>query len=169
MVLKSEMEKQNEELTKKVKRLENKVKKLKADIEKNEELEEYRIKNQIKEREEKEELRKKIFELEQQIDAQEIKGPVYQICDPSLHRDHIYRDAGVDVYVEGHMPSQKKKLLTRIPINVDSEVWELMTFERRAALLEPLVQGVKIAYAKCEDPIIHIKASINEMQWSDDD
>jgi predicted nuclease with TOPRIM domain len=168
MVLKNEMAQESVQLEKKIKRLENKVKKLKDDIEKNEELEEYRIKTLIREREEKEELRNKIFELEQQIDAQETKGPVYQICDPSLHRDHIYRDAGVDVYVEGHMPSQKKKLLTRIPINVDSEVWERMTFEQRAALLDPLVQGLKIAYAKCEDPIVHIRASLNEMQWTDD-
>ena len=168
MVLKSEMEKQNEALTKKVKRLENKVKKLKDNIEEHEEFAEYRIKNQIKERDEKNELQNRIFELQQQIDAQETMGPVYQICDPSLHRDHIYRDAGVDVYVEGHMPSQKKKLLTRIPINVDSEVWERMTFEQRAALLDPLVQGLKIAYAKCEDPIVHIRASLNEMQWTDD-
>jgi predicted nuclease with TOPRIM domain len=168
MVLKKEMAQESVQLEKKIKRLENKVKKLKDDIEKNEELEEYRIKTLIREREEKEELRNKIFELEQQLDAQETKGPLYQICDPSLHRDHIYRDAGVDVYVEGHMPSQKKKLLTRIPINVDSEVWERMTFEQRAALLDPLVQGLKIAYAKCEDPIVHIRASLNEMQWTDD-
>ena len=168
MVLKSETEKQNEALTKKVKRLENKVKKLKGDVEYEKEMGEYRIKTMIKERDEKNELRNKIFELEQLIDAKEIKGPVFQICDPSLHRDHLYRDAGVDVYVEGHMPSQKKKLLTRIPINVDSEVWERMTFESRAALLDPLVQGLKIAYAKCEDPIVHVRASLNEMQWTDD-
>ena len=168
MVLKSEMEKENETLGKKIKRLENKVKKLKGDVEYEKEMGEYRIKTMIKERDEKNELRNRIFELEQQVDAQETKGPVYQICDPSLHRDHIYRDAGVDVYVEGHMPSQKKKLLTRIPINVDSEVWERMTFEQRAALLEPLVQGLKIAYAKCEDPIVHVRASLNEMQWTDD-
>ena len=168
MVLKSEMEKQNEALTKKIKRLENKVKKLKAAVEEEKEMEEYRIKTLIRERDEKNELQNRIFELEQLIDAKEIKGPVYQICDPSLHRDHLYRDAGVDVYVEGHMPSQKKKLLTRIPINVDSEVWERMTFEQRAALLEPLVQGLKIAYAKCEDPIVHVRASLNEMQWTDD-
>ena len=168
MVLKKEMAQESVQLEKKIKRLENKVKKLKAAVEEDKEMGEYRIKTLIREREEKEELRNKIFELEQQVDAQETKGPVYQICDPSLHRDHIYRDAGVDVYVEGHMPSQNKKLLTRIPINVDSEVWELMTFEQRAALLDPLVQGLKIAYAKCEDPIIHIRASINEMYWTDD-
>ena len=162
------MDKENEKLGKKIKRLENKVKKLKGDVEYEKEMGEYRLKNMIKERDEKNELRNRIFELEQQVDAQETKGPVYQICDPSLHRDHIYRDAGVDVYVEGHMPSQKKKLLTRIPINVDSEVWERMTFEQRAALLEPLVQGLKIAYAKCEDPIVHVRASLNEMQWTDD-
>jgi len=162
------MDKENEKLGKKIKRLENKVKKLKGDVEYEKEMGEYRIKNMIKERDEKNELQNKIFELEQQVDAQETKGPVYQICDPSLHRDHIYRDAGVDVYVEGHMPSQKKRLLTRIPLNLDSEVWERMTFEQRAALLDPLVQGLKIAYAKCEDPIIHIRASINEMYWTDD-
>ena len=168
MVLKKEMAQESVQLEKKIKRLENKVKKLKAAVEEEKEMGEYRIKNMVKAREEKEELHNKIFELEQQLDAQQTKGPVYQICDPSLHRDHIYRDAGVDVYVEGHMPSQKKRLLTRIPINVDSEVWELMTFEQRAALLDPLVQGLKIAYAKCEDPIIHIRASINEMYWTDD-
>ena len=162
------MDKENEKLGKKIKRLENKVKKLKGDVEYEKEMGEYRIKNMIKERDEKNELQNKIFELEQQVDAQETKGPVYQICDPSLHRDHIYRDAGVDVYVEGHMPSQKKRLLTRIPLNLDSEVWERMTFEQRAALLDPLVQGLKIAYAKCEDPIVHIRASLNEMYWTDD-
>ena len=104
------MDKENEKLGKKIKRLENKVKKLKGDVEYEKEMGEYRIKNMIKERDEKNELQNKIFELEQLIDAKEIKGPVFQICDPSLHRDHIYRDAGVDVYVEGHMPSQKKKL-----------------------------------------------------------
>ena len=168
MVLKKEMAQESVQLEKKIKRLENKVKKLKAAVEEDKEMGEYRIKTLIREREEKEELRNKIFELEQQVDAQETKGPVYQICDPSLHRDHIYRDAGVDVYVEGHMPSQKKRLLTRIPLKLDSEVWERMTFEQRAALLDPLVQGLKIAYAKCEDPIIHIRASINEMYWTDD-
>jgi len=168
MVLKKEMAQESVRLEKKIKRLENKVKKLKAAVEEEKEMGEYRIKNMIKAREEKEELRNKIFELEQQVDAQETKGPVYQICDPSLHRDHIYRDAGVDVYVEGHLPSQKKRLLTRIPLTLDSEVWERMTFEQRAALLDPLVQGLKIAYAKCEDPIIHIRASINEMYWTDD-
>ena len=168
MVLKKEMAQESVQLEKKIKRLENKVKKLKAAVEEDKEMGEYRIKTLIREREEKEELRNKIFELEQQVDAQETKGPVYQICDPSLHRDHIYRDAGVDVYVEGHMPSQKKRLLTRIPLNLDSEVWERMTFEQRAALLDPLVQGLKIAYAKCEDPIVHIRASLNEMQWTDD-
>jgi len=168
MVLKKEMAQESVQLEKKIKRLENKVKKLKAAVEEDKEMGEYRIKTLIREREEKEELRNKIFELEQQVDAQETKGPVYQICDPSLHRDHIYRDAGVDVYVEGHLPSQKKRLLTRIPLNLDSEVWERMTFEQRAALLDPLVQGLKIAYAKCEDPIVHIRASLNEMQWTDD-
>ena len=79
MVLKSEMEKQNEALTKKVKRLENKVKKLKSKIEeansqaaKNDS---FRIDAHRRLYQETENLRNKLFEREQQLDAQETKGP----------------------------------------------------------------------------------------------
>ena len=167
MVLKSEMEKQNEALTKKVKRLENKVKKLKAAVEEEKEMGEYRIKNMIKERDEKNELRDRIFELQQLIDAKEIKGPVFQICDPSMHYAHKRRDMGVDVYVERHM-DDKKILLTRIPITFDYDVYESMSFDRRAEVLEPLVRGLRSAYSKSDEPIVHIEVSINEMYWTEE-
>lgn len=167
MVLKSEMEKQNEALTKKVKRLENKVKKLKAAVEEEKEMGEYRIKNMIKERDEKNELRDRIFELQQLIDAKEIKGPVFQICDPSMHYAHKRRDLGVDVYVERHN-SEEKFLLTRIPITFDYDVYESMSFDRRAEVLEPLVRGLRSAYSKSDEPIVHIEVSINEMYWTEE-
>ena len=167
MVLKSEMEKQNEALTKKVKRLENKVKKLKAAVEEEKEMGEYRIKNMIKERDEKNELRDRIFELQQWIDAKEIKGPVFQICDPSMHYAHKRRDLGVDVYVERHN-SEEKFLLTRIPITFDYDVYESMSFDRRAEVLEPLVRGLRSAYSKSDEPIVHIEVSINEMYWTEE-
>ena len=167
MVLKSEMEKQNEALTKKVKRLENKVKKLKAAVEEEKEMGEYRIKNMIKERDEKNELRDRIFELQQLIDAKEIKGPVFQICDPSMHYAHKRRDLGGDVYVERHN-SEEKFLLTRIPITFDYDVYESMSFDRRAEVLEPLVRGLRSAYSKSDEPIVHIEVSINEMYWTEE-
>ena len=79
MVLKKEMAQESVQLEKKIKRLENKVKKLKAAVEEDKEMGEYRIKTLIREREEKEELRNKIFELEQQLDAQETKGPLFSV------------------------------------------------------------------------------------------
>ena len=161
------MEKQNEALTKKVKRLENKVKKLKAAVEEEKEMGEYRIKNMIKERDEKNELRDRIFELQQLIDAKEIKGPVFQICDPSMHYAHKRRDLGVDVYVERHN-SEEKFLLTRIPITFDYDVYESMSFDRRAEVLEPLVRGLRSAYSKSDEPIVHIEVSINEMYWTEE-
>ena len=161
------MEKQNEALTKKVKRLENKVKKLKAAVEEEKEMGEYRIKNMIKERDEKNELRDRIFELQQLIDAKEIKGPVFQICDPSLQYAHKRRDLGVDVYVERHN-SEEKFLLTRIPITFDYDVYESMSFDRRAEVLEPLVRGLRSAYSKSAEPIVHIEVSINEMYWTEE-
>ena len=167
MVLKSEMEKQNEALTKKIKRLENKVKKLKAAVEEEKEMGEYRIKNMIKERDEKNELRDRIFELQQLIDAKEIKGPVFQICDPSMHYAHKRRDLGVDVYVERHN-SEEKFLLTRIPITFDYDVYASMSFEERAAILDPLVCGLREAYRRSDEPIVHIETSINEMYWTEE-
>ena len=161
------MAQESVQLEKKIKRLENKVKKLKAAVEEEKEMGEYRIKNMVKAREEKEELRNKIFELEQQLDAQETKGPVYQICDPSLQYFHKRRDLGVDVYVERHR-DDTKFLLTRIPIILDSELCEDMTFEQRAATLDPLVRGLRSAYSKSEEPLIHIDVSINEMYWTED-
>jgi hypothetical protein len=167
MVLKSEMEKENEKLGKKIKRLENKVKKLKSAVKDEKDAGEYRIKYLAKEREEKEELRNKIFELEQQIDADETKGPVFQVCDPLLQNMHKRRDLGVDVYVERHM-DDTKVLLTRIPISLDSELCEDMTFEQRAAMLDPLVRGLRCAYSKSDEPFVHIEVSINEMYWTDE-
>ena len=167
MVLKSEMEKQHEALTKKVKRLENKVKKLKAAVEEEKEMGEYRIKNMIKERDEKNELRDRIFELQQLIDAKEIKGPVFQICDPSMHYAHKRRDLGVDVYVERHN-SEEKFLLTRIPITFDYDVYHSMSFEERAAIVNPLVCGLRQFYHRSDEPIVHIESSINEMYWTEE-
>ena len=167
MVLKSEMEKQNEALTKKIKRLENKVKKLKAAVEEEKEMEEYRIKTLIRERDEKNELQNRIFEPQQLIDAKEIKGPVFQICDPSLQYLHKRRDMGVDVYIERHTDAEKI-LLTRIPISIDYEQYERMTFEQRSEVLEPLVRGLRSAYSKSDEPIVHIEVSINEMYWTEE-
>ena len=96
MVLKSEMEKQNEALTKKVRRLENKVKKLKSKIKEADaeaaSMEEVRIQSNRRLYEKTEDLRNKLFEREQQLDAQETKGPVFQVCDPSLQYVHKRRD-----------------------------------------------------------------------------
>jgi hypothetical protein len=167
MVLKSEMEKENEKLGKKIKRLENKVKKLKEDVQHEKDLGEYRIKYLIEEREEKEALKNKLFEREQLIDAKEIKGPVFQICDPSLQGAHKRRDMGVDIYIERHH-SDKKILLTRIPISIDYEQYERMSFEQRAEVLEPLVRGLRSAYSKSDEPIVHIEVSINEMYWTEE-
>ena len=118
MVLKSEMEKQNEELTKKVKRLENKVKKLNSKIEEANSMEEFRIQSQRRLYKETDDLKNKLFEREQQLDAQETKGPIFQVCDPSMQYVHKRRDMGVDIYVERHS-SEEKFLLTRIPITFD--------------------------------------------------
>ena len=82
MVLKSEMEKQNEELTKKVKRLENNVKKLNSKIDEANSMEEFRIHSQRRLYKETDDLKNKLFEREQQLDAQETKGPIFQVCDP---------------------------------------------------------------------------------------
>ena len=162
MVLKKEMAQESVQLEKKIKRLENKVKKLKAAVEEEKEMGEYRIKNMIKERDEKNELRDRIFELQQLIDAKEIKGPVFQICDPSMHYAHKRRDLGVDVYVERHN-SEEKFLLTRIPITFDYDVYHSMSFEERAAIVNPLVCGLRQFYHRSDEPIVHIESSINEM------
>ena len=65
MVLKNEIEKQNEALTKKVKRLENKVKKLKSKIEEADseaaKMEEFRIDAHRRLYQETEDLRNKLF------------------------------------------------------------------------------------------------------------
>ena len=167
MVLKSEMEKENEKLGKKIKRLEKKVKKLKDAVQHEKEMGEYRIKYLIEEREKKEALQNKLFEREQLIDAKEIKGPVFQICDPSLQYLHKRRDMGVDVYIERHTDAEKI-LLTRIPISIDYEQYERMTFEQRSEVLEPLVRGLRSAYSKSDEPIVHIEVSINEMYWTEE-
>ena len=167
MVLKTEMEKQNEELTKKVKRLENKVKKLKSKLDEADSMDDFRVQMQRRSYEETEKFKNKLFEREQQLDAQETKGPVFQICDPSLQGVHKRRDLGVDVYVERHL-DDKKLLLTRIPISVDYDEYERMSFERRAEVLEPLVRGLRSAYSKSDEPLVHIEVSINEMYWTDD-
>ncbi len=73
----------------------------------------------------------------------------------------------MDVYIERHM-SEKKLLLTRIPINIDYETYDRMSFEERAATLEPLVRGLRSAYRKSDEPIVHIEVSINEMYWTDE-
>ena len=171
MVLKSEMEKQNEALTKKVSRLENKVNKLKSKIKEADAdaatMEEVRIQSHRRLYQETEKLRNKLFEREQQLDAQETKGPVFQVCDPSLQYVHKRRDLGVDVYVERHS-SEEKFLLTRIPISFDYDVYEAMSFEERAAILNPLVCGLREAYRRSDEPIVHIEASINEMYWTEE-
>ena len=171
MVLKSEMEKQNEALTKKVRRLENKVKKLKSKIKEADAdaatMEEVRIQSHRRLYKETEDLRNKLFEREQQLDAQETKGPVFQVCDPSLQYVHKRRDLGVDVYVERHS-SEEKFLLTRIPITFDYDVFQSMSFEERAAILNPLVCGLREAYRRSDEPIVHIEASINEMHWTEE-
>ena len=171
MVLKSEMEKQNEALTKKVKRLENKVKKLKSKIEeansqaaKNDS---FRIDAHRRLYQETENLRNKLFEREQQLDAQETKGPIFQVCDPSMQYAHKRRDMGVDIYVERHS-SEEKFLLTRIPITFDYDVYQSMEFEEKAAILNPLVCGLRQFYNRSEEPIVHIDASINEMYWTEE-
>ena len=167
MVLKSEMEKQNEELTKKVKRLENKVNKLNSKIEEANSMEEFRIQSHRRLYQETEDLRNKLFEREQQLDAQETKGPIFQVCDPSMQYAHKRRDMGVDVYVERHS-SEEKFLLTRIPISFDYDVYESMEFEEKAAILNPLVRGLKEFYNRSDEPIVHIEASINEMYWTEE-
>jgi len=171
MVLKSEMEKQNEALTKKVRRLENKVNKLKSKIKEADAdaatMEEVRIQSHRRLYQETEKLRNKLFEREQQLDAQETKGPVFQVCDPSLQYVHKRRDLGVDVYVERHS-SEEKFLLTRIPIMFDYDVFQSMSFEERAAILNPLVCGLREAYRRSDEPIVHIEASINEMYWTEE-
>ena len=171
MVLKSEMEKRNEELSKKVRRLENKVKKLKLKIKEADadaaKIEEFRIDAHRRLYKETEDLRNKLFEREQQLDEQETKGPVFQVCDPSLQYVHKRRDLGVDVYVERHS-SEEKFLLTRIPISFDYDVYESMSFEERAAILNPLVCGLREAYRRSDEPIVHIEASINEMHWTEE-
>ena len=171
MVLKSEMEKRNEELSKKVRRLENKVNKLKLKIKEADAdaatMEEVRIQSHRRLYKETEDLRNKLFEREQQLDAQETKGPVFQVCDPSLQYVHKRRDLGVDVYVERHN-SEEKFLLTRIPISFDYDVYESMSFEERAAILNPLVCGLREAYRRSDEPIVHIEASINEMHWTEE-
>ena len=171
MVLKGEMEKQNEELSKKVRRLENKVNKLKSKIKEADAdaatMEEVRIQSHRRLYKETEDLRNKLFEREQQLDAQETKGPVFQVCDPSLQYVHKRRDLGVDVYVERHM-DDKKMLLTRIPITFDYDVYASMSFGERAAILNPLVCGLKEAYNRSDEPIVHIEASINDMHWTEE-
>ena len=171
MVLKSEMEKQNEELTKKVKRLENKVKKLKSKIEEADseaaKMEEFRIDAHRRLYQETEGLRNKLFEREQQLDAQETKGPIFQVCDPQMQYAHKRRDMGVDIYIERHS-GEEKFLLTRIPISFDYDVYESMSFEERAAILNPLVCGLREAYRRSYEPIVHIEASINEMYWTEE-
>ena len=167
MVLKSEMEKQNEELSKKVRRLENKVKKLKSKLGEADSMEEFRLQMQRRMYKEADDLKNKLFEREQQLDAQETKGPVFQVCDPSMQHAHKRRDMGVDVYVERHM-DDKKMLLTRIPISFDYDVFQSMSFEERAASLNPLVCGLKEAYNRSDEPIVHIEASINDMHWTEE-
>ena len=167
MVLKSEMEKENEKLGKKIKRLENKVKKLKEAVQQEQDMNSYRIKFLGKAHEEKQELQNKVFELEQLIDAKEIKGPAFQICDPSLQYLHKRRELGVDIYIERHVDDQKI-LLTRIPISIDYEQYERMSFEQRSEVLEPLVRGLRSAYSKSDEPIVHIEVSINEMYWTEE-
>ena len=167
MVLKSEMEKQNEALTKKVRRLENKVKKLKSKLGEADSMEEFRLQMQRRMYKEADDLKNKLFEREQQLDAQETKGPVFQVCDPSLQYVHKRRDMGVDVYVERHN-SEEKFLLTRIPITFDYDVFQSMSFEERAAILNPLVCGLKEVYNRSDEPIVHIQASINDMHWTEE-
>jgi len=167
MVLKSEMEKENEKLGKKIKRLENKVKKLKKDVQQEQDMNSYRVRFLGKAHEEKQELQNKVFELEQLIDAKEIKGPVFQICDPSLQYLHKRRELGVDIYIERHV-DDKKILLTRIPISIDYEQYERMSFEQRSEVLEPLVRGLRCAYSKSDEPLVHIEVSINEMYWTEE-
>ena len=171
MVLKNEIEKQNEELTKKVKRLENKVKKLKSKIEeansKAAKNDEWRIDAHRRLYQETENLRNKLFEREQQLDAQETKGPIFQVCDPSMQYAHKRRDMGVDIYVERHS-SEEKFLLTRIPITFDYDVYHSMSFEERAAIVNPLVCGLRQFYNRSDEPIVHIDASINEMYWTEE-
>ena len=171
MVLKSEMEKRIEELSKKVRRLENKVKKLKSKLEDADseaaKIEEFRIDAHRRLYKETEDLRNKLFEREQQLDAQETKGPVFQVCDPSLQYVHKRRDMGVDIYIERHS-GEEKFLLTRIPISFDYDVYQSMEFEEKAAILNPLVCGLRQFYNRSDEPIIHIEASINEMYWTEE-
>ena len=84
-----------------------------------------------------------------------------------MHYAHKRRDLGVDVYVERHN-SEEKFLLTRIPITFDYDVYESMSFDRRAEVLEPLVRGLRSAYSKSDEPIVHIEVSINEMYWTEE-
>lgn len=167
MVLKNEMENENQALTKKVKRLENKIKKLKSKLDEANSMDDFRVQMQRRSYEETEKFKNKLFEREQQLDAQETKGPVFQVCDPSLQGLHKRRELGVDVYLERHL-DDRKLLLTRIPINIDYETYDRMSFEERAATLEPLVRGLRYAYSKADEPIVHIEVSINEMYWTDE-
>ena len=59
--------------------------------------------------------------------------------------------------------------MTRIPINVDLEVWEDMTMNERSEMLEPLVQGLKIAYDKSDQPMVHLQVVMNDTHWTQEE
>ncbi len=164
MVLKKKWRSRTKNLTNTgVKQLEKKVKKTKRRVS------QLRLDSLLNQRDESDKLQDKIFELQQQIDAKETKGPVFQVCDPSLHRLHLYRSAGVDVYFEDYR-SIERKLVTRIPINVDYlKVWEDMTMNERSEMLEPLVQGLKIAYDKSDQPMVHLQVVMNDTHWTQEE
>ena len=156
------------ELEKTVKKLRTQVSQLEKMLEDEKQVSQLRLDSLLNQRDESDKLQDKIFELQQQIDAKETKGPVFQVCDPSLHRLHLYRSAGVDVYFEDYR-SIERKLVTRIPINVDLEVWEDMTLNERSEMLEPLVQGLKIAYDKSDQPMVHLQVVMNDTHWTQEE
>ena len=155
------------ELEKTVKKLRTQVLQLEKMLEDEKQVSQLRLDSLLNQRDESDKLQDKIFELQQQIDAQETKGPVFQVCDPSMQYAHKFRNMGVDVYVERHS-SDEKLLLTRIPITFDYDVFQSMSFEERAAILNPLVCGLKEVYNRSDEPIVHIQASINDMHWTEE-
>ena len=156
------------ELEKTVKKLQTQVSQLEKMLEDEKQVSQLRLDSLLNQRDESDKLQDKIFELQQQIDAKETKGPVFQVCDPSMRGLHLYRCAGVDVYFEDYR-SIERKLVTRIPINMEPEVWEDMTMNERSEMLEPLVQGLKIAYDKSDQPMVHLQVVMNDTHWTQEE
>ena len=106
-------------------------------------------------------------ELEQVVERDTLDS------DPNM-LDFIFEDPRVIAKIYSIEPLldkselEEKFLLTRIPITFDYDVYYSMSFEEKSAILNPLVRGLKEFYNRSDEPIIHIKASINEMYWTEE-